>query len=296
MTKIRIVAFSALLALLALTAATPAQEEPDKAPVGPPVPAQALQTLKNLQGVPEKYKTFQAQYLHATRNMVEGTADYRWGPFLASVEKDPETSKHQYKFAVQFKAFAQEDGPKTADRQDWAFDGQWITNVKHKAKQMLRIQVAAGKAADNVFRIGEGPIVMPIGQKPEDVIETFEVHNKRPGFLKALADFERKDVSVQNLPDARYLLLVTREKYKNKINYVMVELWIDPKTDLPMQMVAYKGDHAGLRGIKEVTYGRFEDYKLDEQIDPAVFTPPTPTSPGWKVDIERLKKPAAQAE
>jgi outer membrane lipoprotein-sorting protein len=268
----------------------PEKTENEKTAEPEQIAPEAIEILQRLQKVPKKYRTFQAEMLQASQNRLEGTVEYRWGSFLAFSGKDEETEAPIYKFAASFKVVAQEDEPRSQDRKDYTFDGKWGTMVLHKAKQIKRYRTPAGNEPQDIFRIGEGPFLLPIGQDVQEVVKTFEVHLQRPRFAKILSRFDREDVKTDAPAETDYLLLATRPEYKEKVNLVMVEIWVDRKTDLPLQIISYKGDFAGLRGVKEVKLLRFKDFKVDQEISQDVFSPPN--RPGWKVDIMPLKPPA----
>jgi hypothetical protein len=282
--------------LSALASAALAQPAADAAPEEPAnVDPAGLEILKRLEKAPQRHKTFQADTTYAFKDMLTLEQEYRWGDFTAAMTPSKDKPEQtDFRFALVFNTFAQDEGPRTRDRQIWAFDGKWLTNVKFKARQILRIQVAGDSSTANPFRLGQGPMVLPIGQKVRDVIAMFEVHTERPRFAKVLARFTRPDVTVKDLDETDYILLVTRDKAKDKTNHVAIEMWIDRKTDLPVQSVAYKGEFPGLKGIKQVTYGRFENYKLDEKIDPDVFLPPN--RPGFQVDVKPLRQATPRSE
>jgi hypothetical protein len=282
--------------LSALASATLAQPAADAAPEDPAnVDPAGLEILKRLEKAPQRHKTFQADTTYAFKDMLTLEQEYRWGDFTAAMTPSKDKPEQtDFRFALVFDTFAQEQGPRTKDRQIWAFDGKWLTNVKFKAKQILRIQVAGDSDRTSPFRLGQGPMVMPIGQKVQDVIAMFEVHTQRPGFAKIVTRFARPDVSVNDPEGTDYILLVTRNKARDKTNHVAIEMWIDRETDLPVQSVAYKGEFPGLKGIKQVTYGRFENHKLDEQIDPDVFLPPN--RPGFQVDVKPLRQATPRSE
>ena len=61
---------------------------------------------------------------------------------------------------------------------DWAFDGQFLTEVKHRIKQQTRYQLAAEGQKIEPMRLGKGPFPLPFGQKVEEVVKYFDVTSR----------------------------------------------------------------------------------------------------------------------
>jgi hypothetical protein len=91
--------------------------------------------------------------------------------FASDPRSDGEPDRRR--FAVQFTEFFRDDRLEE-DRQDFAFDGQWLLEKRPKEKEFhLRQVLRPGERADPL-KIGEGPFPLPIGQKKADILAEYD--------------------------------------------------------------------------------------------------------------------------
>ena len=170
------------------------------------------------------------------------------------------------RFRVHFETLAHGQGQaKTRARLDYAFDGKWFIMVNHRARQYHGQQVAAeGQRVDPV-KIGRGPFPLPFGQKADDVLEHFTV-KARPAAKGEPAG-------------TTYLDLRTIRRFRKDFNLVRLEMWLDPKLNLPVRIISHDAGTS-------VSTVDFADIKTNAKLADEVFAPPR--SPGYSVEMKKL--------
>ena len=103
---------------------------------------------------------------------------------------------------------------------DIVFDGHWLIDRNGSAKIFRKIEIAAPGKKFNPLRLGQGPIPIPIGQKPADVEKEFHVQ-----LLK----------NKKMPPHTVGLKLVPRDK--SAFTFVEVDFWINTHDWLPVKIV-----------------------------------------------------------
>ncbi|MGC8625698.1 MAG: LolA family protein [Phycisphaerae bacterium] len=103
---------------------------------------------------------------------------------------------------------------------DIVFDGRWLIDRNGSAKIFRKIEIAPPGHKFNPLRLGQGPIPIPIGQKPAEVEKEFH--------LRLLANKTMP-------PHTVGLRLIPRDKAE--FTFVKVDFWIDTKTWLPVKIV-----------------------------------------------------------
>jgi hypothetical protein len=157
------------------------------------------------------------------------------------------------------------------DELHYAFDGQWFTIVKTKARQITRKQLARNGQRVQPLRLGEGPFPMPFGQAPRDVLAYFDPELVAP---------------VKGDPNnADHLRLITKWRRRKELDFLMLELWIDRDTKLPVKMHAVHGKR--LRRPSKTTTVAFSDIRTDVDLPDRLFHPPS--RPGYSETKVPLK-------
>ena len=175
-----------------------------------------------------------------------------------------QTDQTPPQFYVGFDTLKLGEGATLKDKVEYAFNGQWLTIAKHRIKQMTRYEIAAEGETVEAFRLGKGPFPMPFGQEAAAMKEHFDITTRPSG----PAD-----------PDNTiYLKLVPREAHQEGLSFVLLEMWIDRDTSLPVRLVSRDAS----RNTTTVT---FADVDTDVTFDAADFHLPRPL--GWEYSEQR---------
>jgi hypothetical protein len=108
---------------------------------------------------------------------------------------------------------------------DIVFDGHWLIDRNASARIFRKIEIAPPGHKYNPLRLGQGPIPIPIGQKPATVKKEFHI-TLLPG--KKLP------------PHTVCLHLVPRDK--SAFTFVEVDFWIDTRIWLPVKIIRMDPD------------------------------------------------------
>lgn len=166
---------------------------------------------------------------------------------------------------IQFKDLKQDDFTAEARRDEYLFDGVWLTRIDYKLRQIDMFQQAPEDA-------------------PADVFELIRHNFPLLGFsdIKALnEDFEIALAQTTADPnDTIHLLLRTRENSPFSKEYSKIDFWIDKNLFLPERIRAYsvQGD------IHDIGFSSLEPNK---NLEKAVFTIENPAD--FRKNIEPLK-------
>lgn len=87
---------------------------------------------------------------------------------------DAPATKGRRIFSVRFDSL-QLGSRREEEQQLFIFDGEWLTEVTPKAKQVIKRQVTRPGSNFDPLKIGEGPLPLPIGQKKADMLARFDV-------------------------------------------------------------------------------------------------------------------------
>lgn len=103
---------------------------------------------------------------------------------------------------------------------DIVFDGHWLIDRNGSAKIFRKIEIAPPGKQFNPLRLGQGPIPIPIGQKPSDVEKEFHIQ-----LLK----------NKKMPPHTVGLKLIPRDK--SAFTFVEVDFWINTRIWLPVEII-----------------------------------------------------------
>jgi len=226
----------------------------------------AVKILEKLEASGEKNMILEADVTYTETSLLTGDTQTRTGQVLFQNPAKGEDRPHAAKFKISFKTLKLGEQEAAINKIDYLFDGHWLTIAKHKIKSITKIQVAAEDEKIDVFKIGKGPFPVPFGQKTEDILRLFEA-----GTRKA-----RKD----DPENTDYLLLLPRRGYKEEINFIQLEVWIDRNLYIPVRIRSKDKN-------KNMTIVLFENIKTPEKSEPGTFTMERPA--GWDLTIERKK-------
>lgn len=233
------------------------------------VDPKAMKVLRALEVSGEEYRTLKADVRHRYIDRLTGDIETRtgWVGFRKGKPPKPDT------FRIEFKTLKQgREGPTVRDRLVYAFDGRWLSVLKYRIKQLTRYQVAAKGQRIEPLRLGKGPFPVPFGQKVEDVLKYFNVTTREP--------------KESDPPETDYISLLTRPPYRRELSFLVLEIWVDRDTHLPVRILSREGQR--LRKITKITTVRFSDVEGKVELDEEMFHPPKPGL-GWSTRVEPLK-------
>ncbi len=192
-----------------------------------------------------KYPAIRADISYEVVNPKLGDSETRvgWLTFHRGNEKQ------HARFRVHFDTLRQDEGRTVKDQLDYAFDGRWLTVLKHRVKQMARYEIVAKDEKVQPLKLGKGPFPLPFGQEVDDVIKFFKPTTRE------LRKGEPKDTD--------YLKLVPHAKYRARMAFTRLEMWINRK-GLPVKTISL--DHS-----KNITTVIFKNIKTPKSFPDNMF-------------------------
>ncbi len=235
---------------------------------GPPLPAattkpatapgglspRIFQLLQKQEKAGRKYPAIRTDISYEVVNPKLGDSETRegWITFHRGNEKQPA------RFRVHFDTLCQDGGRTVKDQLDYAFDGRWLTVLKHRVKQMVRYEIVAKDEKVQPLKLGKGPFPLPFGQEVDDVIKFFLPTTR------ALRKGEPKDTD--------YLKLVPHARYRDRMAFTRLEMWISRKQGLPVKTISL--DHS-----KNITTVIFKNIETPKSFPDKMFL--LPRKAGW---------------
>jgi len=230
----------------------------------------AKKILDALEAAGLKHKTIRTDLNYEVTNPSLGDTETRTG-YVQYQKNDP---KDFTRFRIHFDTLQQSDGPRVKELKDYAFgpdkDGtQWMSIADYSNRKLQQLQAATAGEAVEPLKIGEGPFPIPFGQKTQDVLKCCDVTTRPP---KA-GDPKNTD----------YIRLVPKPGYEDKLNFAVLEMWIDRDMGLPVKIVSREHN-------KTATTVIFikDTIKLNQKMDGADFKLVRPA--GWSLEVKPLKK------
>ncbi len=238
----------------------------------PPIPGEVTPKASSAKAILDRlekaglaYTTLRADVDYRVEDRMTGDEELRSG--LVAYQK--QTANAPAKFRVSFDKLALGSGPARTSKQDYIFDGQWLTIAKHRIKSMTKVQIAAKGEKVEALKIGKGPFPVPFGQQTSEVLKYLEATTS-PGPGQGSAGPK----------GTAYLRLTPKPGHRKDVNFRSLEMWVDQARDLPVKI---RSRGAG----KKITTVTFRNIKTQATIAPKLFVMPKP--PGWDLTIERRK-------
>lgn len=162
----------------------------------------------------------------------------------------------------------------------WAFDGVWLLEVKQADKQWERHRIVGPGSTRDPLRIGEGPLPLPIGQRPADMLRAFDLSLLAGG--AALPESENATLR-KTLEPCTQLVLIPKPGTRQARNFREIRIWYRADDMLPLfaRTVALSG------GKDEIL---LSDLRLNAAIDGKVFDTKPPQGPEWKGNVNELRE------
>lgn len=246
----------------------------DKAATRPATPATAPATrpavdpatrkiLDDLEKIGGEHATIAAELDYRVDDRMTGDVEARTG----AVEYKKAVGKEPAKFHVRFDTLQQGKGKRFKDKIEYGFDGAYLTVKKHRVKQMTRYQTVAKGEKAQPLRLGKGPFPVPFGQKADDILKYFQVRTRPSG--------------AKDPKNTDYLHLTPFPQYRDQINFLRLEMWIDRKLRLPVQVRTRDKS-------KKTTTAVFKKIRVGQKIPDKTFHMDRPL--GWEYKVEPLRE------
>lgn len=239
--------------------------------------ARTRSLLDQLEKAGREYPAIRADIDYKVVNPKLGDSESRtgWIAYQRGGQKQPA------RFRVHFDTLRQGEGRTVKDQLDYAFDGRWLTVVKHRIKQIARYEIVAEGEKAQPLKLGKGPFPLPFGQEADDVIKFFLPTTRPLGPLGpgpgALRDGEPKDTD--------YLKLVPRPQYRRRMSFTRLEMWVSRKRFLPVKIISR--DHS-----KNITTVVFKNIKTPKSFPADMFR--LPRKAGWTYTEKPLEPPKSK--
>lgn len=236
-----------------------AQAAPAAVAAVPPVaPAAVYQWLKRLDERGKTLKSFSADIRMSVHHLRTDEKDINIGKIWY------QTIKGRTRFDIRFNILVVDGAiARRHANHDIVFDGRWLIDRDGAAKIYRKVQVAPPGSHYDPLKLGQGPIPIPIGQSPAAVEKNFTVSLMPP--VKA---------------DAGLIHLKLVPKDAKAFTFKRLELWIDPKLDLPVRILRIDPDSTPTLAVltKVAVNGTFHhDFHVQ----------PPPVNAGWTIDIQK---------
>lgn len=176
-------------------------------------------------------------------------------------------------------SFTEKQNGKTraAEAKDYVLDAGWLVERDHARKIEIRRQVLKPGQKMDLFRLGDGPFPMPIGQKKEDVKKQFGVE------LLPLTP-EDKLLDEKMPVDVCHVVLKPRSDNELKRQFSAIDVFVDPKSQMPVRIDTLdakeeRSRSTALRNLQVNPPLRDVDFAL----------PKIDKSAGWQEQVEQMK-------
>jgi hypothetical protein len=109
------------------------------------------------------------------------------------------------------------------DKIEYLLEGGWLVDRDYKNAIEVKRQVLRPGEKVNLLKLGEGPFPLPIGQPKEDVHREFEVTGGK---------------SAEGPKGTAHVTLKPREGTRLARKFHSIDVWVDPKTQMPVRIEA----------------------------------------------------------
>lgn len=115
-------------------------------------------------------------------------------------------------------------GVRKTDRNWYAFDGEWLTEVHEKTRTVSKKQMVREGEHIDVFKLGAGPIPLPFGQSRRDMLSNFRI--------------VKGSTTTDDPPNTDHLVCEPTRGSSVEADFRVVHFFVDRKLDLPTRIVA----------------------------------------------------------
>ncbi len=225
--------------------------------------------LKQLSQRTKQLKSYQAQVEYQfIQPLFESTTLRKGALYYARFGK-------KSKLRINFRTLKQDDEKEQKYREEFIFDGVWLTQINYQIKQVRMHQLAEPNKPVDAFELAGKNLPIVGFAKIENLKKQFEIKLiEQPGSEQE--NFIHLHLKVK--PDSVY-----------KDKYVSIDFWIDKKLHLPAKIVAVSTEPADVPSIEKDSYQiKLLKPKINKKIDERLFDFKTPR--GFGKEIIPLKK------
>jgi hypothetical protein len=257
-------------------------EAPPSEPDSPPTTAPAditvgetkppaVKLLDEIEHAADDLHSFTASILYEVEDALIGETQMRKGEVIYRLE--PESGGRSV--AILFDEFIQ-NRRKREQLSHYIFSDRWLVEIDHDQKLFIKREIAAPGEQFDPFKLGEGPIPLPVGQPADEVLKRFDV---------SLTDLP-EDGPLRKLEAAKVdgLRLVPKPDTPLAEDFTRIDLFYDRRTRLPVgvNVIESNGDRKTARldeMVRNPALSETQRAKLS-------IEPPDPKQ--WKIDIRPL--------
>ena len=224
-----------------------------------PISAELNKLLEEVEKACTKLQSFQADMIYRQKQILIEDLTTRNGKLYYRVDKDRILAR------IHFDDFLQQDltestpGKAIKFDEDIAFDGMWVTHRNERTKHIIYKQLSRTPHNKEAFRLGRGDPPLPFAITKKDSLEHFDIQIVKP--------------DPNDPKNTSHLLLKPKKKSPYGEKYIQMNLWIDHKTHLPIQISYEKDDF-------EITTISWSKIKINEKIKDKIFKLKSPGR-GW---------------
>jgi hypothetical protein len=245
---------------------------PTTQPAVDPEQTGVIELLDTLERSAADLESFTADIRYQVEDELLGDTTLRTGSIIYTV--DPESKDKR--FAILFDSVIN-NRRKREEARHFIFDQRWLTEIDWDRKLYSRYEIVAPGKRFDPFKLGEGPIPLPIGQSRDEVLERFDatlISAPETGLIRA----EKIGADVDGLR------LVPKPDTPLSEEIRHVDLFYDRQTRLPVGVTLLE------------TKGKRKTARLDNlrrnpelsEAEQARLTVPDPDPTEWTITIERL--------
>ncbi len=168
------------------------------------------------------------------------------------------------------------DGINRHKNQQWyVFDGHWLIEAKEPANTIVKRELASPGEKSDPFKLGEGPVPLPLGEKKDEILKHFDIVLAPP----APDDPESTD----------HLLCTPKSDSRLAERYSRIELFISNSDKLtacglPIRVVLHdKKENTRKSAV-------FSNVKKNSDLKMSDFQLPSKTK-SWPIELEPLNPP-----
>ena len=108
------------------------------------------------------------------------------------------------------------------EKVEYLLDGAWLIDRNYQTKNEVKRQVLKREQKMDLFKLGEGPFPLPIGQDPADVHKAFDV--------------KRAPAAKDDPPQSVHLTLLPKAGSDLARKFESIDVWVDGKTHMPVRV------------------------------------------------------------
>jgi outer membrane lipoprotein-sorting protein len=110
------------------------------------------------------------------------------------------------------------------EKVEYLLNGGWLVDRDYKRSVQVKRQVLRPGEKVNLLKLGEGPFPLPIGQAKEEVHKEFDV---------------TRGATTPDAPKGTvHVTLKPKEGTRLARKFKVIEVWVDPKTNMPVRIEA----------------------------------------------------------